>query len=273
MPDDPFASSAALGVRWSVLAVPLHGGDPLRSRDPERILPSASAAKVLALLTAADDIEHGRLDPGEPLDRRDVAPVRDSGLWQHLTVDRLTADDVARLVGMYSDNAATNVLLARLGGVARVHAAALAFGIEEVTLHDVVRDERTPAHPATLSSGSARGYARLFARLWTDDGIPPGVSRRVRGWLRGGADLSMVGGAFGLDPLAHADPDRGFTLTSKTGTDSGIRADTGVVTGPTGAVAYACLAEWSPVGPSDARRDDVLSAMGRFGGQLRVALS
>jgi len=269
---DPFADSAALGVRWSVLAIPFGGDEPSLARDPDLVLPSASAAKVLALLSAADAMERGDLDPAEPLRRGDVARVHDSGVWQHLAVDRLAADDVARLVGMYSDNLATNVLLLRLGGVDRVRATAARFEVVDVRLHDIVRDERTDADPPTLSTGSARGYARLFSRLWTADGIPPAVAARVRGWLRGGADLSMVGAAFGLDPLAHDHPDRGVTVTSKTGTDAGIRADAGVVTGPSGSVAYACLAGWEP-GESDPLRDDVLAAMRAFGQELRRAVS
>jgi len=273
MTADPFAASAACGVRWSVLAVPLPAGEPLRSRDADLVLPSASTAKVLALLTAADDIEHGDLDPEEPLDRREVAPVHDSGVWQHLAVDRLVVDDVARLVGVTSDNLATNVLLGRLGGVGRVRARAVRFAVDEVALHDIVRDERAPADPPTLSTGSARGYTRLFTRLWTDDGIPPAVASRVRGWLAGGMDLSMVASAFGLDPLAHEASDRGFALVNKTGTDAGIRADAGVVSGPSGSVAYACLAEWTPAGMSDPRRDDVLAAMREFGHELRRAVA
>ena len=268
---DPFRASSERSVRWSVLALPVAGGEPLESLDPDVRLPSASTAKVLALLAAADGIERGDLDPGELLDRREAAPVHDSGIWQHLSVERLTLDDTVRLVGLMSDNLATNVLLSRLGGVDRVRETAARFGVESVDLHDIVRDERTAVHPPTLSSGSARGYAELFARIRTADGIPHAVAERVRAWLAGGADLSMVGAAFGLDPLAHVTPDRGFALTHKTGTDAGVRVDAGVVEGPSGMLAYACLAQWTPDG-ADSTRDAVLDAMRAFGLRLRAAV-
>ncbi len=271
MPVDPFRAASAPGVQWSALAVPLGGGEPLESHDPDLVLPSASTAKVLALLATADAIERGELDAAELLDRRRAAPVHDSGIWQHLKVDRLTVDDIARLIGLVSDNLATNVLLARLGGVERVRETATRFGVDAVELHDIVRDVRTGAHPPALSSGSARGYAELFARLWTDDGIPPAVAARVRAWLAGSADLSMVGGAFGLDPLAHTAPDRGVALTHKTGTDTGVRVDAGVVEGPSGSVAYACLAHWRP-DAADSAREGVLDAMRAFGLRLRAAV-
>ena len=53
----------------------------------------------------------------------------------------------------------------------------------------------------------------------------------VLGWLNLDTDMSMVAGAFGLDPLAHTAPDRGWWLAHKTGTDTGIRADVGLVRG------------------------------------------
>ena len=66
------------------------------------------------------------------------------------------------------------------------------------------------------------------------------------GWLRLNTDLSMTAGALGLDPLAHAEPDAGLRLWNKTGTDAGVRVDTGVMTGPGGWAAYAVLVGWDP---------------------------
>src|SRR5699024_4022766 len=84
------------------------------------------------------------------------------------------------------------------------------------------------------------------------------VSQQVLDWLRTGVDTSMVSGALGLDPLAHHEPDRGISLAHKTGTDTGVRADTGVVAGPAGTMIYAVLATFN-----DADRDAVLAEMFR----------
>ncbi len=83
-----------------------------------------------------------------------------------------------------------------------------------------------------------------MARLHRGDIVSPEVSARVLRWVAANADLSMVASAFGLDPLAHAEPDRGITLINKTGTISTVRADVGVVSGPAAEVAYAVLASW-----------------------------
>ncbi len=68
-----------------------------------------------------------------------------------------------------------------------------------------------------------------MARLHRGDIVSPEVSARVLRWVAANADLSMVAAAFGLDPLAHAEPDRGITLINKTGTISTVRADVGIV--------------------------------------------
>ena len=96
---------------------------------------------------------------------------------------------------------------------------------------------------------------------------------RVRAWLEGGADLSMVAGAVGLDPLAHRADDRpAFALAHKTGTDDGVRADVGVVgrRGVGGEASYAVVASWDPTDGD--RTDEVLAAMRAVGTWLRASL-
>src|SRR5688500_11044511 len=99
------------GIDWSVSVVDLGSGEVLASHEPDRLLSTASVGKVFVLVELADWLRSGELAADEPLDRRAVPPVADSGLWQHLSTDVLPLVDVARLVGAVSDNLATNVLL------------------------------------------------------------------------------------------------------------------------------------------------------------------
>ncbi len=269
----PFAdlsrALAASPARWSVR---VEGPGGLRfDHDGDLVLPTASTGKLLLLLAVAHLHTTGRLDLAEPVRRDDVAAVRDSGLWQHLAAPALTVGDAATLVGAVSDNLATNVLLHRIGGTDAVAAVAASFGVAGIDLWDLVRDERTAAHPPTLSTASAAGAAAFWSRLHRADGIPAPTRDLVLGWLGTGVDLSMVAAAFGLDPLAHGTPDRGIALCNKTGTDAGIRADSGVVTGPAGTLSYACFASWTP-DPADAVRDHVLARMRELGVAVRAAV-
>ena len=214
-------------------------------RDPETVLATASVGKVLLLLTVAAAYENGSADPGELLDRRDVEPVGDSGLWQHVTVDALPSADAAALVGAVSDNLATNVLLHRFG-LAMVESTRVALGLETARLHDIVREGRdATVHAPTLSTGNAAELAALMASIARRSCVSAAVSERVAGWLALSTDLSMVGSVFRLDPLAHAQGGGGLRFINKTGTDTEVRADIGVVERNGRVLAYACLANWA----------------------------
>ena len=93
--------------------------------------------------------------------------------------------------------------------------------------------------------------ADLMRRLHRHEVVDRDVSRTVLRWIGTNTDLSMVASSFDLDPLAHAEPDRGVRLVNKTGTISTVRADIGVVEGPAANAAYAVLAS---------RADDVTCA-------------
>ena len=201
-------------VQWSVRAVDVATGRELCSHDAATVLPTASVGKVLLLVETARQVEAGELDPAQPLPRLAEDAVQDSGIWQLLAADRLCVDDLAHLVGIVSDNLATNVLLRRVG-LDRVQRTADHLGLRHTRLNDRVRDQRGPGDPWTLSEGSASEWVDLLTRLDADAVVSAGVSRRVRSWLRAGADLSMVAQPLGLDPLAHADGDRGMQAVAQ----------------------------------------------------------
>jgi beta-lactamase class A len=258
---------ASADVRWGVSAA-LGAEDPVNGVAAEEELATASVGKVVLLVALARELEAGRMDPGEPLARMPDDAVADSGLWQHLRADSLPIADAATLIGTVSDNLATNALLRRIG-LDRVAEVGVELGLRRTALRDRVRDHRSPDDPPELSTGSAAELRALFARLMSDELHDAAVSARVRAWLANSVDLSMVGGAFGLDPLAHQRPDRGFTVINKTGTNDHVRADCGWVEGRAGSATYAVIANWR-TGDS---RDAVLAGMRDFGGALRRAVS
>ena len=168
-------------VQWSVRAVDVATGRELCSHDAAAVLPTASVGKVLLLVETARQVEAGELDPAQPLPRLAEDAVQDSGIWQLLAADRLCVDDLAHLVGIVSDNLATNVLLRRVG-LDRVQRTADHLGLRHTRLNDRVRDQRGPGDPWTLSEGSASEWVDLLTRLAADAVVSAAVSRRV---LRG----------------------------------------------------------------------------------------
>jgi beta-lactamase class A len=122
-----------------------------------------------------------------------------------------------------------------------------------------------------MSCGSAAELSLLMSTLATGSMARPGIAPRVTAWLRLNMDLSMVGGALDLDPLSHRHATTGIALFNKTGSDAGVRADTGSVQSSDATVSYAVIANWPP-SEVDATHD-VLAGMRRIGFGLRDHLT
>jgi beta-lactamase class A len=259
-------------ARWSIEVIDPESSASLWSSAPDTRLATASVGKVLLLIEVATQFESGELAPAELLERCDADAALDSGIWQHLSTDRLPVVDIAAMIGLASDNLATNVLLRRIG-LDRVTATSVRLGLLDTRLHDRVRDVRAGDHPPFLSTGTAAELAGLFAGLARGEIGSAPISRLVLDWLALGMDLSMVGSGLGMDPLAHFTPDRGLRISHKTGTNSTVRADVGVISGPGGTRAYAALCNCPPGQFETGLRDDVLADMRTLGHWITAQLS
>lgn len=253
---------------WSICLRDAATGATLAEQRSEVQLRTASVGKVFLLIEVARQIAAGELDPAERVERRSDEWVEDSGLWYLMSENSLTVGDLCLLVGAFSDNLATNVLVRRIG-IDATGRTSRALGWSRSALLDRIRPDRGPQDPPTLSWGTGAELSDVMVRLFRGEVIDEAVSRQVLRWLAAGADLSMVAAAFDLDPLAHAEPDRGITLINKTGTIGAARIDIGVVTGPTGAVGYAVLANWDA---QQDNRDQVLAGMRDIGSRIRGAV-
>ena len=263
--DAGFAALAALayaGAQVSAHAVDLRSGAVLVAIDERIVLPTASVGKILLLIevsarmTAKDAAGFGIVDKSAAQD------VADSGIWRHLQASALPVTDLAALVGSLSDNLATNALVAKVG-LDSVRARAESLGLKTIALLDLVRDHRGPDDAPQLSVGSVAELTWLLTALSRGQAVDRATSDRVLGWLAGNADLSLVASGFGLDPLAHREVDHGIALVNKTGTDAGVRSDTGLLSGPRSSVAYALTIKYADT--SLAVRLTVHDAMRVFG--------
>ncbi len=193
---------ATPGVKWGICV--RAGTDlELESAHAGERLATASIGKVLLLLATARLIADGELDPFERLDRGSALDVADSGVWQHLDQADLAVSDLAALVGLASDNLATNVLLKRVGFDA-VDEVRSDLGLTDTRLNDYVRDVRTPDHPPASQKVRRRSCSSSSSGLREPSGPLSEAQRMTVGWLGLGSDLSMVASAFNLDP-ARAD--------------------------------------------------------------------
>jgi beta-lactamase class A len=266
------APTLALGAQWSISV--RQDGEPaaLAEYCPSKRLRTASVAKVFVLIELADRLRQGEIHAEQLIDRRDTPPVLDSGIWHAMRVDLLPVTDLAVLVGAFSDNWATNALIGACG-LDRIQALAVALAPGGSMLHDYVRDERSGDGPETLSQGCAQDWAMIMLRLHHADGIDVAVCQQVLAWLAQDADLSMVAGAFDLDPLAHDAEDLGLRLWHKTGTDLGVRADVGVLRSASAVASYAVVCNWPATDVSPRTRRAVHSTLRQIGDEIRSAVT
>lgn len=254
-------------VTWSVRVIDADSGAVLAEHEPHVQCETASIGKVFLLLEVARRLEDGTLDPDQPVAIPEEHRVEDSGLLYRMRNQGVGVHDAALLVGAVSDNLATNALI-HLCGLDSVRAVAPALGYTQTSLHDYIRNERTPDLPWTPSYGTAAELADLMRRLGAGQVFSPTVSARVLDWLAADTDTSMTADAFLLDPLAHVDAEyQGMVLRHKTGSVGFARVDTGLLRGPVAAVAYAVAANWKQ-SPSDLRAP-VIDGMRDIGERIR----
>lgn len=257
------------------LVDPSSSAGVLAEQEPRASLKTASVGKLFLLAEIARLAVAGRLDLGEVLSRDDESPedpMEDSGLLYLLRQRSLCVADLCVLVGAFSDNYATNLLVGRVGLEAVARCSRDLLGYRTSSLLDKVRWTRDPSMPDDMSRGCAAELCDYMARMHAGRLIGPRESALVERWLGTDADTSMLSGVFGVDPLAHWPDDAGFALRHKTGTESDVRCDVGVVSSATTGrtIAYAVLANWDR-GLGDLR-DVVLADMRRCGESIRTVL-
>lgn len=267
---DPPLLTETSGAQWSAAVVDAQSLDCLYEASADRLLQTASVAKVFALIELASRLQDGRSRPEELMDRRSVPPVGNSGLWRHLATDVLPLTDVATLIGAASDNLATNVLLDYLG-IGAVQALARDIAPGGSMLHDSVRSMRGEGDPECISEGTARDWSRIMSQLNQGVIVNRGVSELTLKWLANGMDMSQAARPFLLDPLAHDECDMGVRVWNKTGTDEGVRAEIGIVRGRSRTVSFAVLCNWDEQ-EDQVAREDILNSMSEFGRYVRAVV-
>lgn len=234
---DALGSLAHDGAGVSASVIDTSTGRALLAVDDRLVQPVGSLGRVLLLTEIAARLEDGRLH-GDRLQRMARDTATGPGLWQFLQEPTMQVPDLATLVAATADAWATNALLS-LVGIDAVRERAEALGVERSAFIDRVRDRRGPDDAPDIAVAASGELSWLMRGLALGEVVDEGVSNRVLGWLSLAADLSLVAGAFGLDPLAHRALDHGLQAVSVTGVGRGVRAEAGVLRGPGSSVSYA----------------------------------
>ncbi|MGQ4513069.1 serine hydrolase [Streptomyces sp. DW26H14] len=209
----------------------------------DEVLPLASVGKLLLLAEVARGLTGGDVRADEPIELLDEDYCGGSGLLTGLSARRWTLADLALLTASVSDNTATNALIRRVG-LERVNDTAAALGLTATRLLDRIREPRLPEHPSTFAVGTAAELAALAGRIAGDEPW----ARLLLGWMAGCCDRAMVPALIPHDPeddSIREVPSASLWVANKTGVDTGVRCDVGVVRGGR-QVCYAVLANCAP---------------------------
>ncbi|WP_066517260.1 serine hydrolase [Curtobacterium ammoniigenes] len=268
------ATIAALGAlarddaRVSASVIDTASGRALLAVDERVALPIATLGRLLLLVEVAARLEDGGFH-GERLQRMARDAAAGPGLWQFMQEPTMQVADLATLVGATADAWASNALLAMVG-LDAVRTRAEALGMDRTAVLDRNRDRRGPDDAPDTAVGSTAELSWLMRGLALGEVVDESTSNRVLGWLSLASDFAGVAGSFGLDPFAHRDMAHGLQAVAATGSAAGVRAEAGVLRGPSRSVSYSVTVAYDDDGLQ--RRLAVGEALRALGAELLDAV-
>ena len=205
----------------------LTSGEQVAARLEREPFPTASAIKVPILYELLKRADEGtlQLDAPQPLNRSQVAGG--SGVLRHLTTPSLSLRDHAALMMILSDNTATNVVIDAVG-MANVTARMHRFGLGDIQLRRKMMDDAA-VRRGDENVASPVSLLKSTELLWKGEGLTP--ARRDLGR----EIMLLVSGA-----IRSIIPSR-IEVFSKTGSLTGVRAETAIVDLPNAPFGIAVM--------------------------------
>lgn len=221
-------------VGVAVLHIP--SGDSFEHR-ADKPMPTASLIKFPLMIATFQAIEDGKLRLDQTITLTEADRIQDSGT---LTVDfspgtTFLLSDVLRLMIVYSENTATNLIADRVG-LPTTAKLMERLGCPETKLHSKVTLRSTSVFPERskkfgLGSTTAAEMIRLFTLLHEEKLVSPEASKQMMQLLFKCADGSMC----------KRDLPRNTNFAHKTGAVSASRTDAGIIESPSGPIAICVL--------------------------------
>jgi len=230
----------------------------LRSTDP---MPAASSIKTPVLLAAMEDLDHGLLRWNEPLTMtKEVVGGGAGWMGGSPLGTRFPVYEAAAEMIRVSDNTATNLLIKRLGGKAKVDARFRSLGLAATKVNNWLPDL------GGTNTTSSRDLARTIALVETGERLSPRARDLFREVMGRTVTRTLIpaGVLRGVTGSSTYPPDselraKGITVLNKTG-DIGIAyADGALIELPNGQRAVAAFMVKGPF--NDPRSTELIRSM------------
>jgi len=200
----------------------------------DEVFPTASVIKVAIVSELYTQAAEGRLSVNEMVEVTAETITGGSGVLSVLTPGvRLPLQDLAMLTICVSDNTASNLCLAAVGGKdmvnARMHGE---WGMSNTTIHRPIRFALQEGDPPHTATGTPRDMQTLVTLLAEGKVHSPEVSASVRKLMAATQASDMLPRHLSVNPFAEdlKAPVPPFTVEHKTGGVNGVRHDAGLIT-------------------------------------------
>jgi beta-lactamase class A len=204
----------------------------------DEVLPTASLIKFPVMLEVYMQVMEGKVRLGDRITLREADKVTGSGILTYHFSDGATfcLRDAVRLMIVYSDNTATNLVLDKIG-IAATGKRMKAWGFPHTKIHAMVfKGSTTSIDPEAtkkygLGSTTAREMVGLLEKLHQGTLVNADACKEMTGHLKKCEDATK---------LKRLLPER-IEVAHKTGSVNDVKTDAGILYLPTGPVAVCVL--------------------------------
>ncbi|MDZ7953318.1 serine hydrolase [Nostoc sp. DedQUE09] len=185
----------------------------------EKRFAAASTIKFPLLVALFQEIDAGRIKLTDKLVMRRDLRVGEAGTMKYKPIGtKFSVLQTATLMMTISDNTATNLILDRLGGAAKVSQRFRSWGLQSTAMQNLLPDL------AGKNTTSSKDLVRLAALVSNNRLLSPTSRNQVLGIMRRVKTNSLLPAGIG----------KGATIAHKTGTLRFIIGDAGIIQMPNG---------------------------------------
>ncbi|MBW4633901.1 MAG: serine hydrolase [Iphinoe sp. HA4291-MV1] len=215
----------------------------------EKVFPAASTIKFPILVALFQEVDAGRVKLNETLVlRRDLkAEAEGSGVLQFKPVGtKLSILDTATKMITISDNTATNMIIDRLGGMARLNERFRSWGLQNTVIHHLLGDFKG------TNTTSPKDLVRLSALIANNKLLSNTSHSQALAIMRRVENKRLLPSGLG----------KGAVIAHKTGTLGVLLGDAGIIELPSGKRYLAGILVKRPFG--DTRARDFISQVSKL---------
>ena len=185
----------------------------------DRVFPAASTIKLPILIAFFQDLDAGKVRLDETLVMRRDLITNGSGEMQDDPVgSRYSARETVTKMITISDNTATNMIIDRLGGIAKLNQRFRSWGLKDTVIRNLLGDF------GGTNTTSSKDMVRLLALVTKEKLLSPSSREQSLNILRNTVTRSLLPAGLGSGAdIAHKTGDIGFLI-----------GDAGLITMPNG---------------------------------------